>query len=143
MRAQGWYPDPDGGHDERWFSDGEPTSLVRDQGTESYDELPRGQSPAWHWWTVWLPGVAALLTTLFIFVVAGLASVLNNCFDTCGAPAPPPGASALSAQELILFAVALVLLAAGAAVPPWRRVSAYALWTAIALAIALVPLHVA
>lgn len=38
-------PDPYGSHDDRWFSDGEPTSLVRDQGIESCDEPPRGQLP--------------------------------------------------------------------------------------------------
>jgi hypothetical protein len=49
MRAQGWHPDPYGRHDDRWFSDGKPTRLVRDQGRESYDEppleYPRGQLP--------------------------------------------------------------------------------------------------
>ena len=40
MPVQGWCPDPYGRHDDRWFSDGKPTSLVRDQGTESYDEPP-------------------------------------------------------------------------------------------------------
>ena len=45
MQAQGWCPDPYGIHDDRWFSGGEPTSLVRDQGVESFDEPPRGQLP--------------------------------------------------------------------------------------------------
>jgi hypothetical protein len=49
MRVQGWHPDPYERHDDRWFSDGKPTRLVRDQGTESYDEppleMPRGQLP--------------------------------------------------------------------------------------------------
>src|SRR5579863_4258236 len=49
MRVQGWHPDPYGRHDDRWFSDGKPTRLVRDQGRESYDEpppeYPRG--PLW------------------------------------------------------------------------------------------------
>ena len=49
MRVQGWYPDPYERHDERWFSDGKPTRLVRDRGIESYDEppleLPRGPLP--------------------------------------------------------------------------------------------------
>jgi hypothetical protein len=49
MRVQGWHPDPYGKHDDRWFSDGKPTRLVRDQGSESYDEPPlenlRGQLP--------------------------------------------------------------------------------------------------
>lgn len=40
MRIQGWHPDPYERHDERWFSDGNPTRLVRDQGSEFYDEPP-------------------------------------------------------------------------------------------------------
>jgi hypothetical protein len=42
MRVQGWYPDPYERHEDRWFSAGKPTKLVRDQGSESYDEPPPG-----------------------------------------------------------------------------------------------------
>ena len=45
MHAEGWYRDPYGLHDDRWFSDGRPSSLVRDEGTESHDEPPRGKPP--------------------------------------------------------------------------------------------------
>ena len=46
MGLQGWYRDPYGVHDERWFSADKPTHLVRDHGTESYDEPPRdGEAP--------------------------------------------------------------------------------------------------
>jgi hypothetical protein len=45
MRAEGWYRDPYGRHGDRWFSDGRPTSLVRDQGIESRDEPPPGEPP--------------------------------------------------------------------------------------------------
>jgi len=39
--VEGWYVDPFGTHAARWFSDGTPTALVRDQdGTESRDEPP-------------------------------------------------------------------------------------------------------
>ena len=40
MEAEGWYRDPYGLDDARWISDGEPTSLVRDNGVESRDEPP-------------------------------------------------------------------------------------------------------
>jgi len=40
LRAEGWYNDPYSKHDDRWFSDGEPTSLVRDAGIESRDPPP-------------------------------------------------------------------------------------------------------
>ena len=40
MKAEGWYVDPFGVHRERWFSDGRPTSLVRDGDAESHDPPP-------------------------------------------------------------------------------------------------------
>jgi hypothetical protein len=40
LAAEGWYKDPYGKHDDRWLSDGEPTSLVRDDGIESHDPPP-------------------------------------------------------------------------------------------------------
>jgi hypothetical protein len=43
MQAEGWYRDPYGIHDDRWFSVGRPTFLVRDQGVESHDEPPTGE----------------------------------------------------------------------------------------------------
>jgi len=38
--AQGWYRDPFEAHEDRYFSAGEPTKLVRDGGHEAYDEPP-------------------------------------------------------------------------------------------------------
>ena len=38
--AQGWYSDPYRQHNARWFSDGSPTELVRDDGVESRDSPP-------------------------------------------------------------------------------------------------------
>jgi hypothetical protein len=46
MQPQGWYRDPYGNDAERWFSDGKPTNLVRDYGTDSYDERPPSAAPA-------------------------------------------------------------------------------------------------
>ena len=40
MQAEGWYRDPYNVHTDRWFSDGSPTSLVRDFGQESHDPPP-------------------------------------------------------------------------------------------------------
>ena len=42
MKAQGWYRDPYGIHQDRYFSDGQPTKLVRDGEAESYDPPPPG-----------------------------------------------------------------------------------------------------
>ena len=38
--AQNWCLDPFGLHEARWFSNGIPTSLVRDSGIESQDPPP-------------------------------------------------------------------------------------------------------
>ena len=40
MNAEGWYVDPFEAHEARWFSDGHPTSLVRDGRVEGHDEPP-------------------------------------------------------------------------------------------------------
>jgi hypothetical protein len=40
MQAEGWYVDPYGLHEARWFSNGAPTALVRDAGVESQDRPP-------------------------------------------------------------------------------------------------------
>jgi hypothetical protein len=42
MHAQGWYRDPYKVHEDRYFSDGQPTKLVRDGGEQSYDPPPPG-----------------------------------------------------------------------------------------------------
>jgi hypothetical protein len=44
--AQGWYQDPFGLHEARYFSAGRPTRLVRDSGIESYDDPPGTGAPA-------------------------------------------------------------------------------------------------
>ena len=41
MNAEGWYADPFGVHEARWFSDGRPTLLVRDGLQELHDPPPR------------------------------------------------------------------------------------------------------
>jgi hypothetical protein len=38
--AEGWYRDPFAIHEDRWMSQGRPTKLVRDAGTESYEPPP-------------------------------------------------------------------------------------------------------
>jgi hypothetical protein len=42
MDAQGWYRDPYLVHEDRYFSAGQPTKLVRDGGNEDYDPPPDG-----------------------------------------------------------------------------------------------------
>jgi hypothetical protein len=45
-QAEGWYRDPYAIHEDRWMSEGQPTKLVRDGGTESYDPPPDLPLPA-------------------------------------------------------------------------------------------------
>lgn len=40
MNPEGWYHDPFRLHEARWFSDGNPTALVRDGRVESRDDPP-------------------------------------------------------------------------------------------------------
>jgi hypothetical protein len=42
VEAQGWYRDPYLVHEDRYFSAGQPTKLVRDGGIEAYDPPPAG-----------------------------------------------------------------------------------------------------
>jgi hypothetical protein len=46
LEAIGWYRDPYGVHEHRYFSQGFPTKLVRDGGVESYDPPPGRRLPA-------------------------------------------------------------------------------------------------
>ena len=41
MEAEGWYRDPFGAHEDRWFSAGQPTDLVRDAHVEAHDAPPQ------------------------------------------------------------------------------------------------------
>jgi hypothetical protein len=46
MKAEGWYQDPYRIHEDRWYSDGTPTALVRDAGVEAKDPPPSKDAPA-------------------------------------------------------------------------------------------------
>jgi hypothetical protein len=45
VNPQGGYRDPYGVHEDRYFSDGQPTKLVRDGQCEAYDDPPSGPPP--------------------------------------------------------------------------------------------------
>lgn len=45
MHEEGWYQDPYKFHQDRWFSGGTPTALVRDGDTESHDVPPSEPPP--------------------------------------------------------------------------------------------------
>jgi hypothetical protein len=150
MRLQGWYRDPYGNHDDRWFSDGQPTNLVRDQGVESHDELPghwrppdpRGRPPGdrrqlgqthgiWRWWTVCLPALLTLGVSGGFILYAALDSA-GNCSGGCrpasqGMPVGLFGEIAVAISTVVLVFV-------GLRTPDWRRSIAVALWVTVAFA---------
>jgi hypothetical protein len=130
MRSQGWYRDPYGNHDDRWFSGGRPTNLVRDHGSESYDAPPRDWLQEWRWWTVVLPGLLALGVAGVFLWHAAVASAIN-CLDACRpvGEGRPVGA----AGEVVVAIAATALLVAGLSTPAWRRACAAGLWVALAL----------
>jgi hypothetical protein len=45
MKAEGWYRDPYAVHEDRWYSDGIPTALVRDAEVEGHDPPPSDVPP--------------------------------------------------------------------------------------------------
>jgi hypothetical protein len=45
MHEEGWFRDPYGLHEDRWFSNGAPTKLVRDGNSEHYDAPPSNDLP--------------------------------------------------------------------------------------------------
>jgi hypothetical protein len=46
MNAEGWYQDPYRRHQDRWYSDGTPTALVRGDDVEGHDPPPADVAPA-------------------------------------------------------------------------------------------------
>jgi hypothetical protein len=167
MPVQGWCPDPYGSHEDRWFSEGEPTRLVRDQGTESYDEPPRGQlplspvgreppegrlppyppgpagkqeRPAWagSGWPWWTVCLPGLPAIAISCFLAFVAAVASAL--SCFDTCNPRAearASDAAGQAFIIAIVTFALLVAGLAAPARRRVFTAALW--VALPAALVP----
>lgn len=45
VAAEGWFRDPYGRHEVRWFSEGVPTALVRDGDVEAQDPPDPGEVP--------------------------------------------------------------------------------------------------
>jgi hypothetical protein len=130
MRPQGWYRDPDGNHTDRWFSDGRPTSLVRDQGAGSDDKRRLVWLPEWRWWTVCLPGLLALAVS-GSFLVYGEYASATNCRDGCSPVTE--GMPVGTAGEIVVAILGIGLLVAGVITPDWRRAIATALWMAFVL----------
>lgn len=143
-RAQGWYCDPYGLHEDRWVSDGQPTNLVRDHGQESFDDsrwygppgplVPAAVRPlagnqaqrrrVWRAWTVWLP---ALLTLGLVgwSLLQDMVAEMFNCFDSCQSMR---WIGVSVAANIVTGAIAVWLLTAGMLKPTWRRGITLACW---------------
>ena len=108
---QGWHRDPFGAHDDRWFSAGRPTPLIRDNGVVSREDLPpdqqsgrrdpawlsvRRQFPAeayyWPYWKVVVPSLVAFAAAGLI-VAWSLVSQPVNGFDLAGPLSPASGSA--------------------------------------------------
>jgi hypothetical protein len=158
VRAQGWYCDPYGIHEDRWMSGGQPTKLVRDQGRESFDEPPSdgapgplapaaGELPAalqaqprqmWGAWTVWLPSLLTL-ALLGLTLLTGAFADVPSCLDTCH---PMPWASVSTGAGIAAGLVTICLLPAGVRSPARRRRITLVCWDMfLSLAILLLLPH--
>ena len=141
---QGWHRDPSGAHDDRWFSAGRPTPLVRDNGVISREDLPHDQQPgrrdpAWlsarrqlpaeaYYWPyrkVVLPSVVAFAAAGLI-VAWSLVSQPVNGFDLAGFAVACVWVG--RAGQVVACLATAALLIAAAHRPRWRRAIAFTVW---------------
>jgi hypothetical protein len=155
MPVQGWHRDPSGAHDERWFSAGSPTSLVRDGGLESREDLPADQqgerrepldhaaiaaedqslavSYAYPFWSVVALRCALVFIAGGVIVAWSLSSQPTSGFEL--ARAAVTWVQVDRAVQLVACLAAAALLFAAVRIHLWRR--------AIGLAVlGIVPLQV-
>jgi hypothetical protein len=147
--AQGWRRDPSGAHEDRWFSAGRPTPLVRDHGVVSREDLPpeqqpgrrdlaappvRDKFPAWaYFWgyrTVVVPCLVAFAAAGLI-VASSLISQPTNRFDLAGTAAAWVQVS--RAGQVVACLATAALLIAAAQRPGWRRFIALTVWGIVSL----------
>ena len=150
--AQGWHRDPSGAHDDRWFSAGRPTPLVRDHGVVSREDLPPDQQPGrhdpvdpaaraaqdaadaegsyWRYGTVVVPCLVAFVAAGLI-VAASLAFQPTHGFDLAGTAVA--WVQADRAGQLAACVATAVLLIAAAQRPRWRRAIALTVWSLASL----------
>jgi hypothetical protein len=102
---QGWGGDPFGLHEQRYFSAGHPTKLVRDGGVEAYDEPPAGE---------FSPGDVAAVTSVSSSAVSREPSALGHAAAPFLGIASPPARRRRA--DLAYSTVALVAVAAVVAV---------------------------
>jgi len=139
---QGWFADPFGVHDARWFSQGTPTALVRDGRAESQDP------PAEATWTGHLvpapvaPGPAAVTGPA---IVPGPETVgragdrdtdvePGSRFGFLGDPLPPGAVGAPAATAQARAGRGVFAVTGGLPPPTPRRLVAYR-WIALGLAV--------
>jgi hypothetical protein len=147
--AQGWHRDPSGAHEDRWFSAGRATPLVRDHGVVSREDLPpdkqpgrrdpaepsvRDKFPAWaYFWTYWAVVVPCLVAfaAAGVIVAVSLVSQPTKGFDLAGAAVA--WVQADRAGQVVACLATAVLLIAAAQRPGWRRTIALTMWGIVSL----------
>jgi hypothetical protein len=160
---EGWYTDPTGRHQERWFSGGMPTSLVQDKGVEGRDPLdvdqlshaafaaadPRlnlpeggggpanGQGPV-AWWDGWVaaPGEPRPVPGLDGATGLGIDSTMRAAVRASGNRLPLTNSLLLLAMGVIVLGVGIVCFLAGAEALGLSFGIFGFLWSAVALVIA-------
>ena len=103
---QGWGEDPFGLHEQRYFSAGRPTKLVRDGHVESYDEPPSGTPQrAGAVAEAGMSGRGAWVSGSFAAEAPGRADVIGNA---PGYEPARPGTSRVRMVTVVVLAVAAV-----------------------------------
>jgi hypothetical protein len=145
--AQGWFPDPAGAHEERWFSAGRFTPLVRDHGVEGREDLPPDQQPGvrdlaagavklsaepyyWSYWTVALPCLVAFAAAGLI-VGCSLAFQPTEGFGLAGTAVA--WVQAGWAGQIVACLATAALLIAAAQRKRWRKGIALTVWGVLLL----------
>jgi hypothetical protein len=154
VQAQGWYRDPSGAHDDRWFSAGRPTSLVRDGGVVSREDQPRDEQPQprdrvdhtaiaildrflvasyrYPYWTMVLRCVIVFIAA-GLFVAWSLHSRPTHGFELSrSAVAWVRGDRAVQVVACLAAAALLIALARR---PRWRHAVALTMWGTVLLQI--------
>jgi hypothetical protein len=158
VKAQGWRRDPFGVHGDRWFSEGQPTSLVRDRGAESYDKPPPGEPPGppvpagtpppagpgrfprdWRYWTVIPPCLLAVLVAALATVTGFLGAAFSSInSEGVAGYVPPNGGWILAAAAGAVIAMLAALRLARSSWP--RRIRALTAWGIVPLQVGWVVL---
>lgn len=98
--AAGWYPDPVGRHQVRWWDGARWTERVADDGVEAIDLLP-GMTPVTQSSTVWGDGLAASWPVGTDATSGGIGAVTEPARDATNGDSAPMSAGQASLASLV------------------------------------------